>query len=238
MPHVPRTRLCSTLELSVNIFVTDEDPVIAAQSLPDKLAVKMPTESMQMLAHWTAARGHICYRTENAVKLPYKLPKSRASHPCTKWVLESDNNGLWLYLHAFAICQTYTTRYGRRHAIEVSLLQVWDFIENNWDIKLGTSWKKHTPFVQCMPNEYKSDDPIASYREFMMGEKGYAEWRYTPAPPWWDEEKFSPTRERYYLQAKEKEKARAEARARYEARFYDLKRLLHEFASSPCQSVV
>ena len=35
---------------SMNIFVSDPDPVVSAQVLPDKHIVKMPLETCQMLA--------------------------------------------------------------------------------------------------------------------------------------------------------------------------------------------
>ena len=34
----------------MNIFVTDPDPVVSAEVLPDKHIVKMPLETRQMLA--------------------------------------------------------------------------------------------------------------------------------------------------------------------------------------------
>lgn len=198
----------------MNIFVVDEDPVIAARSLPDKLVVKMPTESMQMLAYWTSTRGFICKRQEGSAMVPYRMAKSHANHPCTKWVLESPNNGFWLYVHAMALCHEYTDRYKKVHAIEGHLLQVWDFMEENWDICLSVSWKKHTPFTQCVPPEYKGDDPIQVYRNFMIGEKGYAEWKHSKQPDWWDDEKFAATRAKYLLLRETKRQAREQQRKR------------------------
>jgi hypothetical protein len=36
----------------VNIFAVNDDPRLAARDLPDKLIVKMPTESIQLLTPW------------------------------------------------------------------------------------------------------------------------------------------------------------------------------------------
>lgn len=196
----------------MNIFVTDEDPAIAAKFLPDKLVVKMPTESMQMLAYWTSTRGFICKRQDGLAMVPYRMAKSHANHPCTKWVLESPHNGFWLYAHALSICHEYTRRYSKIHAIERHLIQVWDFMNENWDICLTASWKEHTPFTQCVPSEYKREDPIQAYRDFMIGEKGYATWRYGNKPDWWDDEKFAATRIKYEEGLKEKQLARNQKR--------------------------
>ena len=48
----------------MNIFVTDPDPVVSAQVLPDKHVVKMPLETCQMLsivasASWGHGFGHL-----------------------------------------------------------------------------------------------------------------------------------------------------------------------------------
>ena len=48
----------------MNIFVTDPDPVVSAQCLPDRHVVKMPLETCQMLsivasASWGHGFGHL-----------------------------------------------------------------------------------------------------------------------------------------------------------------------------------
>jgi hypothetical protein len=39
-----------------------------------------------------------------------------------------------------------------------------------------------------MPDELKSDDAIASYREFYHKDKAvFADWKYRERPHWWDD---------------------------------------------------
>ena len=66
----------------------------AAQNLPDKLVVKMPLESAQMLS--TAHR--VLDGDDIADELGvYKI--AHINHPCTIWVRETSQNYLWLYYH-------------------------------------------------------------------------------------------------------------------------------------------
>lgn len=45
--------------------------------------------------------------------------------------------------------------------------------------------KDFTSPPQCMPEQYKSNDPVRSYRDYYLGEKMYfAKWNYTEEPSW------------------------------------------------------
>ncbi len=71
----------------MNIFVVDEDPVIAAKNLCDKHVVKMIVEGCQMLS--TVHRMH----SSHVIYAPVELYKeSFRNHPCTIWARESTEN--------------------------------------------------------------------------------------------------------------------------------------------------
>jgi hypothetical protein len=75
----------------MNIFVTDPDPVISAQTLCDKHVVKMVLESAQMLS--TAWRE---YSSEYADE--HELYKTaHLNHPCSIWVRLARENYSGLY---------------------------------------------------------------------------------------------------------------------------------------------
>ena len=82
----------------MNIFVTDPDPVVSAQCLPDRHIVKMPLETCQMLAivcsyKWGREYGEI-HKKDGT---PYKTDKGAfRNHPCTVWANESIVNMAWL----------------------------------------------------------------------------------------------------------------------------------------------
>ena len=43
-----------------------------------------------------------------------------------------------------------------------------------------------TPLAQAMPDEYKDDNPIVAYRNYVIHEKHYAQWnKNREKPEWW-----------------------------------------------------
>ena len=70
----------------MNIFVTDPDPVVSAQCLPDRHVVKMPLETCQMLsivasASWGHGFGHLPKKKTGTW---YATAKGAfRNHPCT-----------------------------------------------------------------------------------------------------------------------------------------------------------
>ena len=44
-----------------------------------------------------------------------------------------------------------------------------------------------TPMRQAMPDEYKNNDPVKAYRDYVINEKTYAQWNKIPdrQPYWW-----------------------------------------------------
>lgn len=161
---------CSNSYKYMNIFACDHQPEKAAQYLPDKLVVKMPLESAQMLCTvlWT-----------NGIPAPYK--PTHTSHPCVLWVSRTSGNWRWLVEHGLALCNEYTLRYNKIHASQAVIEEVSSFAP-----KAG----KLEPFVLVMPDRYKQwKDPVKCYREFLIAEKTrYATWRQPSAcPEWWSE---------------------------------------------------
>ena len=193
----------------MNIFAVNEDPRLAARDLPDKLIVKMPTESIQLLTPW-AFNTHGVY-VQKPDGTNYGI-KGFAHHPCAKWLYESPSNVAWLLNHAWEMTREYTRRYGKQHGVWMALDQLADLIY--WhDPDLG--WKEHTPFVQAMPDEFKvPGDPVTAYRNYINGYKGYAVWNYSEKPNWWCEETHRPVRERYLAEREAKRMKRKHEHSR------------------------
>ena len=43
-----------------------------------------------------------------------------------------------------------------------------------------------TPLAQAMPDEYKNEDPIVAYRDYVIHEKHYAQWNKNRSKTtWW-----------------------------------------------------
>ena len=86
----------------MNIFILDEDPVVAAQAQCDKHVVKMVLESAQMLSttHRLLGENHqVFYKTVHK------------NHPCTVWTRRSSGNYLWHLEHWTALCDEYRHLY-------------------------------------------------------------------------------------------------------------------------------
>ena len=148
----------------MNIFVLDENPIIAARYACDKHVVKMILESAQMLCS---------VHPEGAA--PYK--RSFYNHPCTKWVRASTHNYSWLIAHAYALCSEYTNRYDKVHKTQ-KVIEWCD--ENRPELPhIGL-----TPFAQAMPEQYKNNDIVEAYRAYYIGEKkDFATWK--SETPYW-----------------------------------------------------
>ena len=152
----------------MNIFILDTDPKNAAMMLCDKHVVKMIVETAQMLCT-------VAYQLKHDV--PYK--PTHVKHPCTLWAGESLSNWNWLIDHGLAMCKEYTRRYNRVHKSQA-------VIEYCRDSNIGPVVNKGlTPFRLAMPEQYKCDDPVKSYRDYYIGEKSrFAKWK-TSQPHWW-----------------------------------------------------
>ena len=145
----------------MNIFILDTSPILAAQYQCDKHVVKMILESAQIMS--TIMGG------------PYK--PTHQNHPCVLWAKASEANYSWLAVHALALCAEYTHRYDKRHKCQ-------DVIEG---LELPISWpSKMTPFVQCMPEQYKQVNSVDAYRAYYRNEKAHiAVWSKRDQPAWW-----------------------------------------------------
>jgi hypothetical protein len=159
----------------MNIFYFDECPVVSAEAQPDKMLVKMPLETAQMLC--TAHRVLDGDEYADSVGL-YK--EAYKNHPCTIWARESSSNYAWLYQHFLALGMEYTYRYGKTHA---SLVKLEEPLSKMPDNITHTSM---TTLAQAMPDVYKDSDPIVAYRDYVIHEKHYAQWNKNREKPiWW-----------------------------------------------------
>lgn len=180
----------------MNIFILDENPVIAAQQQCDKHVVKMIVESAQMLS--TAHRmldGIIERRPSKSGKTTvnyYKLEDEREdivykavhfNHPCSIWTRESCVNYMWHYNHFKALCNEYTYRYGKVHSTDTKLREILRNKPNN------IPHENHmTPFKLAMKSnpECMFKDAVKSYRAFYQTkqERFKMEWTNRERPEW------------------------------------------------------
>ena len=141
----------------MNIFYIHDNPKTAAQMLADDHIRKMQIESAQMLC--TTFR-HFGFEA------PYK--KAHYNHPSTKWTRESQANFDWLLEHGLEICEQFELRYKKPHATKQVLL----WVKENKHLLVDKFPKtEFTPVPLCMPDEFKKQDVIESYRNFYINDK-------------------------------------------------------------------
>jgi hypothetical protein len=158
----------------MNIFVVDENPVVAAQSLCDKHIVKMILESGEMLCHAIKSTGETTFYMSDRHK----------NHPCTIWTRTSKANWNWLHTHAIALCEEYTRRYGKTHSWEERIRQ----LETPALPQVGL-----TEFARAIKkNLYpefidESITTVEAYRRYYRTDKErFARWKEPSTPPsWW-----------------------------------------------------
>lgn len=160
----------------MNIFYVSSDPHLAAKYQCDKHVVKMILESAQMLstAHWILDINPII---SNLYKPTHK------NHPSAVWVRENSQNYLWLYIHFVSLCDEYRYRYGKTHLTESKLLTNLEVLPKN--IKMLPHTKCEEPPL-CMPDEFKSDDVVTSYRNYYTSKQNSFKMVWTKRnPPEW-----------------------------------------------------
>lgn len=155
----------------MNIFYIHTDPIIAAQQLADDHIRKMQIESAQMCCttHW-----------ESGSEAPYK--RAHKNHPSTIWTRQSIQHYNWLVEHGLEICREFELRYGKLHATQ----KVLEWCKDN---------KPNIPdngFIappKCMPEEFRVEDTIESYKNFYINDKvkvKQLDWKKIPSrkPNW------------------------------------------------------
>jgi len=200
MPRMPSIQGFTASSLSdiivhMNIFVVNQDPVIAAQELCDKHVVKMILESAQMLS--TAHRlldgemyTELNTRSNRRVKR-WRLDDERdnimykvvhINHPCTVWTRECSANYKWHYRHFVALCDEFTHRYSKVHSTDKLLRGPLAELPNNI-----VHTKVMTKMPMAMFDECKiSSDPVECYRNYYQTKQTRfnMSWTNRQVPEW------------------------------------------------------
>jgi hypothetical protein len=157
----------------MNIFAFDDNPFIAATYACDKYSVKMVLETAQLLCTVAHSRGF---------DAPYK-PTHR-NHPATIWVAKSSANWNWLCEHGIGLGKEYTIRYEKTHKCEPIIKSLKERTFEIWGDNLASG--HHSPFAQCMPEQYKQPNAVEAYRAYYRGEKReIARWSPPSTIPHW-----------------------------------------------------
>ena len=180
----------------MNIFILDEDPVVAAQMLCDKHVPKMIVESGQMLstAHRLLDGTPVRRRSKSGKTMQtyYEFGDERDDlyytavhkhHPCTTWSLKSKANYEWHYTHFKAMADEYTYR---RNKIHKTWRDIGELLEkppqNIPDIGLTEFAQAMTHYPECMVE----GNAVQAYRNYYHAAKPFAKWEWGRSmPDWW-----------------------------------------------------
>lgn len=176
----------------MNIFVLDSSPHVSAEYMCDKHIVKMILESCQLLstAHRVLDGTKLITRKNNRKYTTYKMQhnfldnflykSTMVNHPCSIWCRETDSNYIWLSTHTISLLDEYTKRYNKNHASYQ--LGVWLEGHIPQNIELGDM----TPFALAMPDKYKTECAVQSYRNYYINDKSkFAKWKNNNIPSWY-----------------------------------------------------
>lgn len=156
----------------MNIFVSDASPEISARNLDDKRVVKMILESTQLLC--TAINFH-----SNSQVTPYK--STHINHPSTIWARETRSNWLWLWNHAYELCDRYQAAYNKIHKCRQIII---DLVDNKMDEVIPAG--PQTNFANCTSNNEKGinfkhiTETTEAYRHYLV-----ARWNTDKLKPKW-----------------------------------------------------
>lgn len=190
----------------MNIFVLSKNIKKCARYHNDKHVVKMILEYAQLLSTslrladgkrvevetatkrtkvFYLLKGEKILNNQHAVGgSAYQL--THVNHPCTKWLMESVNNWLWLRELSVELNEEYKRRFkepGKKKADHRSFLVI-----SSLPVPKNLPSVPMTKFALAMPEECKIGGAVASYREYYLKNKKHlAEWRYPatdPRPLW------------------------------------------------------
>lgn len=145
----------------MNIFFLDKCSQKSAQALHNIHLRKMIVETGQLLSS-----VHAVYPGQNPPKVLYKISKSQANHPCAQWARANYANYVDLLGYMHDLLVEYEYRFEKSHKSQL----LWDSLKTGNDPDLK-KFKNVTQIPLCMPDKYKSNDPIQSYRDYYINEK-------------------------------------------------------------------
>ncbi len=167
----------------MNIFHTDNDPVIAALALDDLRLNKMIIESAALLANAIAFHGGTSsdLPISKTSGQPFKT-KAWQNHPSCTWVKQSNGNYMWLLNHMEAMIKELEYRKGTCHSMTHNLPIF------NRSVKFIPDGPV-TPFANCTPYK-KIIDTVEAYKMTMAykweHDAKIPVWSKRGQPAWYD----------------------------------------------------
>ena len=175
----------------MNIFATNEDPIVAAQELCDQhCRSKMQIESAILLQH--------CFDNQTLLSAPptkkgapRKAGKGYFNHPSAVWARESKENFNWLVEHALAMFDERDYRWPSSAPHFTKSFITW--CKHNVDKTVHCKGTKLTTFsvainetMNCRKVKGFDKMPvIEKYQHYIKMDKPFATWTTRQKPSWY-----------------------------------------------------
>lgn len=145
----------------MNIFFLHRNPKKCAKYHVDRHVVKMILETAQMLctAIW------IVMDEDYLEKNPPPYKKTHYNHPSNVWARKSKKNWQWLHSLGLELCKEYTYRYGKVHKSQAIIESI--------ECPSALSDDEFTSPTPAMPDKYKGNSSLKSYRRYYLKEKSH-----------------------------------------------------------------
>jgi hypothetical protein len=104
---------------------------------------------------------------------------THVNHPSARWVRVGEQNYRWLFTLWCELLDEYTYRYGKVHSCQRLLTTLAKPPKNiPMEEPFSAPWR-------AMPDEFKVDDTMQSYRNYYTGAKSHMfKWKNRPQPDW------------------------------------------------------
>jgi hypothetical protein len=165
----------------MNLFILSLIQKEIAQFMMDKHLHKILLEAVQMLC---SAKRILDPDDEINDKL-YKL--AHKNHPVTIWCRTSRENFIWVLDLVEELHIEWRFRYGHPKTKFHKSYLVSLILRENIPREARFDTEGLTPFALAMPVQYKTDDPVLSYRNYYMSEEKQkiASWKKKREKPEW-----------------------------------------------------
>ena len=166
----------------MNLFILSLIQREIAEFMMDKHVHKILLEAIQMLC--SAKRILTPDDTEINDKI-YKI--AHKNHPVTIWCRKSRDNFMWTIDLVEELHREWKYRYNHHEDKKHKSYLIAEILKANIPSDELFETSGLTPFALAMPEQYKCEDPVVSYRNYYMSEEKQkiASWKKKREKPVW-----------------------------------------------------
>jgi len=165
----------------MNLFILSLIQREIAQYMMDKHISKILLEAVQMLC---SAKRVLTPDDESNERL-YKM--AHKNHPVTIWCRTSKANFVWTLDLVDEMHAEWKYRYAHPESKQHKSYLIAQYLREHMPSDESFEKEGLTQFALAMPDQYKTDDPVESYRNYYMSEEKQkiATWKKLREKPEW-----------------------------------------------------